>query len=75
METLFQTSEKNPSFSTKGNGKFGYVTRTGWKKSRLGNRKKNIIINALNDRDVQQVYKRGSKIYALLLNGTEKVVA
>ena len=75
METLFQTSEKNPSFSTKGNGQYGYVTRTGWKKSRLGKFKKNIIINTLNDSDVQQVYKRGSKIYALLLNGTEKVIA
>ena len=75
MRTLFQTSEKNPTFALKGNGQYGYVTRTGWKKSRLGKCKKNIIIDALNNSDVQQVYKRGSKIYALLLNGTEKVIA
>lgn len=75
MTTLFQTSEKNPTFSTKGNGQFGNVTRTGWKPSRLGESKKHIIINALNDSDVQQVYKRGNKIYAFLLNGTEKLIA
>ena len=75
MKTLFQTSEKNPSFSTQGNGQYGYVIRTGWKKSRLGKRKKKVIINTLNDSDVQQVYKRGNKIYALLLNGNEKVIA
>lgn len=72
MINLFQTSEKNPSFSTKGNGNFENVTRTGWKPSRLGEAKKHIIVNALNDSNVQQVYKRGNKIHAFLLNGTEK---
>ena len=75
MENLFQTSEKNPTFSTKGNGKSGNVTRTGWKPSRLGEVKKKAIIEALSDSDVQQVYKRGNKIFALLLNGTEKTLA
>ena len=65
MTTLFQTSDKkNPVFSTNGNGQFGSVTRTGWKRSKLGEAKKQIIVNALNDIDVQQVYERGNKIYA-----------
>lgn len=75
MITLFQSSEKNPSFSTKGNGQFGNITRTGWKISKLGKTKKRSILNALNDINVQQVYKRGNKIYAFLLNGTEKVIS
>lgn len=75
MTTLFQTSDKNPTFSTKGNGQFGNVTRTGWKPSRLGEKKKLAIIDALNDIDVDTVYKRGNQIYAFLLNGTEKVIA
>lgn len=75
MTTLFQTSEKNAKFSTKGNGTFGNVTRTGWVKSRLGEVKKQAIIEALNDSNVDQVYKRGSKIYAFLLNGTETQIA
>lgn len=75
MTTLFQTSERNPKFSTKGNGKFGNVTRSGWKKSRLGEVKKQAIIEALNDSNVDQVYKRGNKIYAFLLNGNEKGIA
>ena len=75
MKTLFQTSDKNAKFSTKGNGTFGNVTRTGWKKSRLGEVKKQAIIEALNDSNVDQVYKRGNKIYAFLLNGTETQIA
>jgi len=75
MTTLFQTSDKNAKFSTKGNGKFGNVIRKGWKKSRLGEVKKQAIIKALNDSDVAQVYKRGNKIYAFLLNGTETQIA
>jgi len=75
MTTLFQTSDKNAKFSTKGNGTFGNVTRTGWKKSRLGEVKKQAIIEALNDSNVDQVYKRGNKIYAFLLNGTETQIA
>jgi hypothetical protein len=75
MKTLFQTSETNPTFSTKGNGQFGNVTQTGWKASRLGEAKKRLVLGALGDSDVQQVYKRGNKIYAFLLNGTEKVIA
>ena len=75
MTTLFQTSDKNAKFSTKGNGTFGNVTRTGWEKSRLGEVKKQAIIEALNDSNVDQVYKRGNKIYAFLLNGTETQIA
>ena len=69
---LFQTSEKNPSFSTMGNGQFGNVLRTGWKPSRLGEAKKQIIVKALSDSDVSEVYQRGNKVFAFLLNGTEK---
>ena len=75
MKTLFQTSGKKPKFSTRGNGTFGNVTRTGWKKSRLGKAKKAIIIKALNDSNIDQVYKRGNKIYAFMLNGTENEIA
>ncbi len=75
MTTLFQTSGKNPVFATNGNGQFGNVTRTGWKPSRLGEAKKLIIVKYLNDIDVDQVYKRGNKIYAFFLNGTEKHIA
>ena len=75
MTTLFQTSDKNAKFSTKGNETFGNVTCTGWKKSRLGEVKKQAIIEALNDSNVDQVYKRGNKIYAFLLNGTETQIA
>ena len=75
MTALFQTSEKNAKFSTKGNGTFGNVIRTGWIKSRLGEVKKHAIIEALNDSNVDQVYKRCNKIYAFLLNGTETQIA
>lgn len=74
MTNLFQTSEKNPTFSTKGNGQFGPVIRTGWKPVKLGDKNKSIILSALNNSDVQQVYKRGKSIYALYLNGVESVI-
>jgi hypothetical protein len=72
MENLFQTSEKNPIYSRNGNGRFGNVIRTGWKPSKLGEIKKKKILTALEDSDVDKVYRRGNKIYALLLNGVEK---
>ena len=75
MTTLFETEEKNPVFSTVGNGQFGNVRRTGWKPARLGEAKKQIIVNALNNSDVQQVFRRGRKIYAFFINGTEKIIA
>lgn len=75
MKTVFQTSESNPYFSTKGNGQFRNVTRSGWKLSRLGEKKKKVIIDALKNTDVDKVYKRNNKIYALFLNGAEKVIA
>jgi hypothetical protein len=74
MNTVFQTIEKNPTFSIVGNGQFGNLTRTGWVRSRLGESKKLIIIEAITDSNVDKVYKRGNKIYAMLLNGTEKVI-
>jgi len=72
MKTLFQTLGKNVQFSTRGNGNYGFVIRTGWKVSRLGEAKKLAIIEALDDSNVDQVYRRENKIYALLFNGTEK---
>lgn len=75
METLFQTSEKNPTFSTKGNGQFGNVIRTGWKPSRLGENKKQIVIQSLKDSGVDKVYKRGNNVFALYLNGVERKIA
>lgn len=75
MTTLYQTTGKNPLFATIGNGQFGYVIRTGWVPSKLGEKKKKIIIEALKDSNVHQVYKRGNKIYEFLLNGTEYQIA
>ncbi len=75
MNTLFQTTAVNPIFSTKGNGQFGNVVRTGWVSCKLGKSKKQIISDALNNSNVQQVYKRGNKIYAFYLNGIESQIA
>jgi len=75
MTTIYQTSEKNPTFSTIGNGQFGAVIRTGWKESRLGEGKRRIIINALSNSDTDKVYKRGKSIFRNLLNGTEQKIA
>lgn len=75
MTQLFQTSDVNPTFSTKGNGQFGNVIRKGWVPSKLGEKKRNIIITALNNSNVDKVYKRGNKIYAFYLNGLESQIA
>lgn len=75
MTTLFQTTEKNPIFSKRGNGQFGNVIRTGWIPSKLGEKKKQIIIKTLKESSVDQVYRRGNKIYAFYLNGTESQIA
>ena len=71
--TLFQTSEKNPTFSTRGNGVFGNVKRTGWERSKdLTPAETLAIINALDNSNVDKVYKRGKVLFAFLLNGREK---
>jgi hypothetical protein len=71
MKNLFESV--NGTFSTRGNGTFpclnGVVTRTGWKKSRLGDVNKAKIINALNDSWVDKVFKINGKLYKLMLNG------
>lgn len=71
MKNLFEST--NGTFSTKGNGTFptlnGLVKRTGWKKSRLGEKNKSKVITALSDSWVDRVFKSNGKIYKLMLNG------
>lgn len=70
---LFETTgTTSRTFATIGNGQFGNVVRTGWRPSKLGEKKKQSIVKALQDSDVDQVYMRHGKIYKLFLNGTER---
>lgn len=69
---IYQSTGKNPVFSTRGNGVFGGVTRSGWKPAKMSERSKNTILSALGKSDVQQVYRRKNKLFAFLMNGTEK---
>jgi hypothetical protein len=73
--SIFQSTDKNPSFSTRGNGQFGNVIRTGWKPTRLGEKKQAIIAAFISESNVDKVYMRKEKIYAFFLNGTEKEIA
>ena len=52
MKDLFQTTGENPIYSLEGNNKF----RSGWKKSRLGEKKKKLVLKYLQNPDVHQVY-------------------
>jgi hypothetical protein len=74
MTTLFQSSDKNATFSKIGNGQFGNVIRSGWKPCKLGEAKKQIILQALDNSSIDKVYKRGNKIFALHLNGKEEQI-
>lgn len=65
---IFESS--NGHFGLNGN-RTGNPVVTGWKESRIGDKKKASIYAALSDSNTQSVYKRGKKIYALLLNGLE----
>jgi len=67
MKDLFQTTGENPIYSLEGNNKF----RSGWKKSRLGEKKKKLVLKYLQSSDVHQVYKRGRNIYVYWINGVE----
>lgn len=44
-------------------------------KSKLGVHKQNLIIEALKNSDVSEVYRRGNKIFKHLLNGCEVRIA
>lgn len=72
--SIFQTTEKNPTFSKHGNGQFGNVIRAGWKLTRLGKKKQAIIADYLSYNNVDKVYMRKGKIYAFFLNGIEKEI-
>lgn len=63
--------EASNIFSTRGNGQFGNIIRTGWSLTKLGKAKQDRIHKALIDSDVDQVYRKGSKIYKSLLNGNQ----
>lgn len=67
---------KNASghFSNRGNGQFGNVVRTGWKKATLSSQKTAIVAKYLANNDVDKVYKRGRSIYAAYLNGVEEKI-
>jgi len=58
-------------FSKTGNGIFGNIIRTGWKKTKLGKVKQQRIIIALDHVHTDKVYRRGNRIYKSLLNGLE----
>jgi hypothetical protein len=69
--TLFQSSDANPYYSLVGNT----TTRTGWKPSNLGKKKKALILEALKNSEIDKVYNRSGKIFATYLNGTEVRIA
>lgn len=67
------------TFALRGNGTFpalnGAVKRTGWKKTRLGEKKKQIIREAISEYSVDKVYRRNGSIYKLMMNGVEHKIA
>lgn len=71
---IFQTNDKNPHFSLRGNGQFGHITRTGWVPCRLGAKKRAVIERHLMSADVDKVYSKNGKLYAMWLNGCEKAI-
>ena len=63
------------TFHLKGNGTYpklnGKAVVRGRRKSRLGEKKKRRIANALKHPHVDRVYMRGGTLYRLLANGSE----
>lgn len=66
---------KSPYFSLRGNGQFGQVTRTGWKPTRLGEKKKAAILKALRASDTDSVYRVEKGIFKRMLNGKVERIA
>jgi len=74
MIQLFQSKNVNCYFSVRGNGVFNNVIRTGWMKSKISKQAQEKILEAINNDHVDMVYRRGNKIYKLMLDGNEQVI-
>lgn len=66
MKTVYES--KSGYFSLSGNGRF----RTGWTPTRLGEKKRALIIKALKQKETFAVYRRNGKGYCMTVNGVEE---
>lgn len=70
MATVFQST---PVKNLKGENcsTFSLVQGNGFSKTRLSDDKQQKITKALRQSDVDKVYRRGNRIYKMMLNGLE----
>ena len=68
---VYSSGSEMGMLSSKGNGQYGYIIRSGWEECNFSEKTTSKILDLIHDPDVDQVYIRNNKLYILMLNGAE----